>query len=95
MTASSTVKSALKTSLRALVNHFNIFATDLPSGQIRREMEADGWEFGRLRHPFRATASVEYATTPEGRPALGLKASPQDRALLKNTILLKKGQLAP
>lgn len=88
-----TFKTTVKSALSALANHFNVFATDLPSGQVREEMEKEGWKFGLLRHPYRASLTQEFAITPEGRPALGMKASDEDRQRLKNTINLKKGQL--
>lgn len=86
-----TLKNTVKSALNALANHFNVFATDLPSGQIRRDMEAEGWKFGLLHHPYRASLSAEFATTPEGHPALGTQASDEDRQRLKDTIALKKG----
>lgn len=89
-----TFKTTMKSALNALANHFNVFATDLPSGQIRRDMEAEGWKFGLLRHPYRASLTTEFAITPQGRPAIGVEASEQDRELLQNTINLKKRQLA-
>lgn len=89
-----TFKTTVKSALSALANHFNVFATDLPSGQIRRDMEEEGWKFGLLRHPYRVSLTTEFAITPEGRPALGVQASDEDRQRLKDTISLKKGQLA-
>lgn len=83
----------LKSALNALTQHFNIFATNLPSGEIRAEMEKEGWEFSLIYHPYRASISMEFAITPEGRPALGMHASNEDRQRLKDTISTKKGLL--
>ncbi len=92
-----TFKSTAKALLKGLANHFNIFATDLPSGNVRKEMEEEGWKFGLTYHPYRRATvpPVEWAITPEGRPALGPKAAPEDTQRLKDTITLKKGQLQP
>ena len=67
----------------------------LPEQGIQQEMKKEGWHFDSfcIVAPYAFAPIIQIVNTPEGRPAIGSHATPEDHKRYLDTVAEKRRQL--
>ncbi len=87
------LKETLKKIGGSLSSFFNKLSDSTPEGVVQDEMRKEGWTFGVENIPIPQSLPVDWAKTPEGRPAFGLSATDEDRQRYRDTVTRTRRQL--